>query len=39
LYESNGYTYGYLYDGQLIQENFYFPQAGTNFIGGITIGF
>jgi iron complex outermembrane receptor protein len=39
LYESNGYTYGYLYDGQLIQENFYFPQAGTNWMGGVTIGF
>jgi iron complex outermembrane receptor protein len=39
LYESNGYTYGYFYDGQLIQENFYFPQAGTSWMGGVTIGF
>jgi len=39
LYESNGYTYGYFYDGQLIQENFYFPQAGTSWMGGIEIKF
>jgi len=39
LYESNGYTYGYFYDGQLIQENFYFPQAGTSVMGGIEIAF
>src|SRR5690606_23911814 len=31
-YESNGYTYGYVYDSNLITENFYFPQAGTNFM-------
>lgn len=39
VYESNGYTYGYYYGGQLIQENFYFPQAGRNWMGGIEIKF
>jgi iron complex outermembrane receptor protein len=39
LYESNGYTYGYFYGGQLIQENFYFPQAGRSIIGGVVLSF
>lgn len=38
-YESNGYTYGYIYGGEHIVENFYFPQAGTSFMGGITLKF
>lgn len=32
LYESNGYTYSYIYDKQVVTENFYYPQAGTNFL-------
>ena len=32
LYENNGYTYSYLYDGQTTTENFYYPQAGRNFM-------
>lgn len=39
LYESNGYTYGYSYDNQVVNENFYYPQAGTNFIGQVTLKF
>ncbi len=39
LYESNGYTYGYVAGGALIQEKFYFPQAGRNFMVGISFGF
>ena len=35
LYESNGYTYGYIAGGALTQENFYFPQAGRNFLIGL----
>ena len=31
-YESNGYTYSYIYGGQLITENFLFPMAGANFM-------
>lgn len=36
-YEPNGYTYGYVYDGTVATENFYFPMAGTNFMIGINI--
>jgi iron complex outermembrane receptor protein len=39
LYESNGYTYGYIAGGALTQENFYFPQAGTNFLIGLNFKF
>jgi iron complex outermembrane receptor protein len=38
LYSSNGYTYSYVF-GTLITENFYYPQAGINFLGGITMRF
>jgi iron complex outermembrane receptor protein len=31
-YENNGYTWGYIYGGQRITENFYYPQAGRNFL-------
>lgn len=30
LYETNGYTYSYIYDGSRITENFYYPQAGRH---------
>ncbi len=30
-YETNGYTYGYVYGG-MQRFNYYFPQAGTNFL-------
>ena len=41
-YISNGYTYSYYYRPQgsidnAITENFYYPQAGINFLTGITI--
>lgn len=36
-YEPNGYTYGYIYDGSLVTENFYFPMAGTNCMIGLNI--
>ena len=39
MYESNGYTYNYIYGGKLIVENFYFPQAGRNYMIGITLKF
>ncbi len=38
-YESNGYTFGYMGGGQNIRENFYYPQAGTNFLAGLSIKF
>ena len=38
-YESNGYTYNYISGGKLVVENFYFPQAGFNVMGGLTLKF
>ncbi len=38
-YESNGYTYSYFYSGQTTTENFYFPQAGINFMGSVRVRF
>ena len=31
-YENNGYTWGYVYGGERTVENFYYPQAGRNFM-------
>ena len=39
MYSSNGYTFGYIAGGGLIQENFYYPQAGTNFLIGLNLKF
>lgn len=39
LYESNGYGYSYMWDGERYDEAFYFPQAPINFIGNITVNF
>lgn len=36
-YASNGYTYSYIYDAKTITENFWYPQAGFNFLAGLTI--
>jgi iron complex outermembrane receptor protein len=38
-YESNGYTYGSIYQGVTTRENFYFPQAGTNFLLSLNLKF
>ena len=38
-YESNGYTYGYLSGGSRTTENFYYPQAGTNFLLSLNVKF
>ncbi|MFA0961495.1 TonB-dependent receptor [Roseivirga sp. BDSF3-8] len=38
-YVSNGYTYGYITGGQTIYEEYYYPQAGTNFLFGTTFRF
>lgn len=38
-YESNGYTYGYIFGGERITENFYYPQAGINFLGAVSLKF
>jgi iron complex outermembrane receptor protein len=43
LYEPNGYTFSYFVPGnsgrELITENFYYPQAGTNFLLGVSMKF
>ena len=38
-YEPNGYTYNYIYGGELVVNNYYFPMAGTNFFTGINFKF
>lgn len=37
-YASNGYTYAYIAGGE-VRENFYYPQAGRNFLVGINLHF
>lgn len=37
VYESNGYTWGYRGGGAEVRENFLYPQAGINFMAGITL--
>jgi iron complex outermembrane receptor protein len=36
-YESNGYTYSYVYGGTTSTFNYYFPQAGTNWLLGLNL--
>ncbi len=36
-YESNGYTYSYIYGGSTTTQNFYFPQAGLNCLIGLSL--
>jgi iron complex outermembrane recepter protein len=36
-YEPNGYTYNYIFGGELSVNNYYFPMAGTNFMLGLNI--
>ncbi len=38
-YVSNGYTYSYISGGETIPQNYYYPQAGRNFLGGVTMKF
>ncbi len=35
-YETNGYTFGWLESGEPVFYNYYFPQAGTNFLFKVT---
>jgi len=39
MYENNGYTWGYIYDNYRVTENFYYPQAGRNFLARIALQF
>jgi iron complex outermembrane receptor protein len=38
-YESNGYTYSYYYNGDLYSQNYYYPQAGINWLAGVSVKF
>ncbi|WP_236587865.1 TonB-dependent receptor [Marivirga aurantiaca] len=38
-YVSNGYTFGYSGGEYVVRENYYYPQAGTNFLLGMNIRF
>lgn len=35
-YENNGYTWGYIFGGQRVTENFHYPQAGRNLLVRLT---
>jgi iron complex outermembrane recepter protein len=37
MYSSNAYTYDYYYEGTRYDLNYYFPQAGRNFMAGVII--
>jgi iron complex outermembrane receptor protein len=39
VYVNNGYTYSYLFDSARLSENFFYPQAGRNFMAGLTLFF
>ena len=39
LYSNNGYTFSYAYSGQTTTENFYYPQAGRNFMVRVLLKF
>ena len=38
-YESNGYTYGYVGGGETIRQNYYYPQAGRNYLMMLSMKF
>jgi iron complex outermembrane receptor protein len=38
-YENNGFTYPYATNGTAATQNYYFPQAGFNVLGGLTFKF
>ncbi len=39
MYSSNGYTWGYAGGGAVFRENYYYPQAGRNFLAMISLKF
>lgn len=38
-YESNGYTYGFMGGGETIRQNYYYPQAGRNYLMMLSLKF
>lgn len=39
MYVSNGYTYGFVFDGQRVDEDFFYPQAGRNYLLNLSLLF
>ena len=39
MYEANGYSFSYKTGGEIVAENYYFPQAGFNFMLGLSLKF
>jgi len=39
MYEPNGYTFSYIYGGEILTENYYYPMAGRNFMIGVNLRF
>jgi len=39
LYTPNGYTYSYIYNGEISKNNYYYPMAGLNFMFGLNLNF
>lgn len=39
FYEPNGYTFSYIAEGALTTENYYYPQAGRNFLVSVQVKF
>ena len=39
MYENNGYTFSYIAGGATTTENFYYPQAGRNFLINLSLKF
>jgi len=37
LYQPNAYTYPYVYGESIVNDNYYYPAAGTNFMVGLNI--
>jgi len=38
-YESNGYTYGFVGGGETVRQNYYYPQAGRNYLAMLSLKF
>jgi iron complex outermembrane receptor protein len=38
-YENNGYTFGYFSEGAVVRQNYFYPQAGRNFLLGLRLSF
>jgi iron complex outermembrane receptor protein len=39
LYESNGYTFGYIAGNETVRQNYFYPQAGFNFLTQLSLRF